>query len=299
MKRVKIGLALGSGSAKGWAHIGVIRALEEMGIRIDVVAGCSIGSLVGAAYASHRLDELEGWIRSFSYWDVVRMLDVSWHRGGFVQGNRIFKHLKQIIPITQIEECQRKFGTVATNLSLARELWFTEGDLHLAMRASCSIPGLFSPVHYRDYWVVDGGVVNPVPISLTRALGADVVIAVDLQRDTHLLPQTLANVKHLADLQVTIEPSQHWHERLSHRWSKMVKRNPILPPSAAEIMASTIQVLENRVKLTRMAGDPPDVLLQPDCEDISTLDFHRAEETIAAGRLAVEKQRLALSPLSE
>ncbi|WP_313361455.1 patatin-like phospholipase RssA, partial [Mixta calida] len=178
MRQVKIGLALGSGAAKGWAHIGVINALERAGIQVDVIAGCSVGALVGAASATGRLPLLEKWVRSFSYWDVIRLMDFSWRRGGLLRGNRVFNHIRRLMPDESIEQCHIRFGAVATNLSTGRELWLTEGDLHQALRASCSMPGLLPPVGHNGYWLVDGAVVNPVPISLTRALGADIVIAV-------------------------------------------------------------------------------------------------------------------------
>ena len=160
MRKIKIGLALGSGAARGWSHIGVIKALKHMGIDVDIVAGCSIGSLVGAAYACNKLPALEKWVCSFSYWDVLRLMDLSWRRGGLLRGERVFNQYRNVMPVEAIEQCTRRFATVATNLSTGRELWFTEGDLHLAVRASCSIPGLMSPVAHNGYWLVDGAVVN-------------------------------------------------------------------------------------------------------------------------------------------
>lgn len=298
MRTVKIGLALGAGAARGWSHIGVINALQRAGIKIDVVAGCSIGSLVGAAYACGKLPELEAWVRAFSYWDVLKLMDPSWRRGGLLRGERVFNHYRQILPDELFTDCQLKFGTVATNLSTGRELWFTEGDLHLAVRASCSMPGLMAPVAHNGYWLVDGAVVNPVPVSLTRALGADIVIAVDLQHDAHLMQQDLVSTN-MADNILEDEESDElrWHERLRERLAKMTARRTVVVPTAMEIMTTSIQVLENRLKRNRMAGDPPDVLIQPFCPQISTLDFHRAEAAIAAGQRAVEKKIDELLPL--
>lgn len=295
MRQVKIGLALGSGAAKGWAHIGVIEALERAGIRIDVVAGCSVGALVGAAYASHRLPLLADWVRGFSYWEVLRLMDFSWRRGGLLRGERVFNHVRRLLPHTHIEECGMPFGAVTTNLSTGRELWLTEGDLHRAIRASCSMPGLLSPVDWNGYWLVDGAVVNPVPISLTRALGADIVIAVDLQHDAHLMQQNLLTVTP----QTVKLPTENagWRDRLRQRLTGTGLKKINQTPGAMEIMTTSIQVLENRVKRNRMAGDPPDVLIQPFCPQISTLDFYRAQEAIDAGRLAVEKKMDELLPL--
>ncbi|HFZ8993224.1 TPA: patatin-like phospholipase RssA [Citrobacter freundii] len=297
MRKIKIGLALGSGAARGWSHIGVIKALKQMGIAIDVVAGCSIGSLVGAAYACNKLPELEQWVGSFSYWDVLRLMDLSWSRGGLLRGERVFSHYRKIMPVTDFNQCALRFGAVATNLSTGRELWFTEGDLHLAVRASCSMPGLMSPVAHNGYWLVDGAVVNPVPVSLTRAMGADIVIAVDLQHDAHLMQQDLLSFNVSREDNEEEDAALSWHKRLKERLSSMTTRRVVSAPTAMEIMTTSIQVLENRLKRNRMAGDPPDILIQPFCPQISTLDFHRASTAIAAGQLAVEKKIDELLPL--
>lgn len=298
MRTVKIGLALGSGAARGWAHIGVINALERAGIEIDIVAGCSIGSLVGAAYSCGRLSALESWVRAFKYWDVLRLMDVSWQRGGLLRGERVFNQYRQILPFTEFSHCEKHFGAVATNLSTGRELWFTSGDLHHAVRASCSMPGLMSPVAHNGYWLVDGAVVNPVPVSLTRALGADVVIAVDLQHDAHLMQQDLMSLNLTQNgTESAVGETLAWHKRLRSRLGRVTPKRPAAP-TAMEIMTTSIQVLENRLKRNRMAGDPPDILLQPVCPQISTLDFHRANDAIAAGQLAVEKKLDELMPLA-
>ncbi|ADO48321.1 patatin-like phospholipase RssA [[Enterobacter] lignolyticus] len=298
MRNLKIGLALGAGAARGWSHIGVIKALHKMGIDVDIVAGCSIGALVGAAYASDRLPVLEKWVCSFNSWDVLRLMDLSWRRGGLLRGERVFRQFRQVVPAQTIESCSRRFAAVSTNISTGRELWFTEGDLHLAVRASCSMPGLMAPVMHNGYWMVDGAVVNPVPVSLTRALGADIVIAVDLQHDAHLMQQDLLSVNLQPDmLSAENEDALSWPERFRARLGRMTSRRTAMTPTAMEIMTTSIQVLENRLKRNRMAGDPPDILLQPFCPQISTLDFHRAPAAIAAGQQAVDKKMDELLPL--
>ncbi|KFK94467.1 MULTISPECIES: patatin-like phospholipase RssA [unclassified Serratia (in: enterobacteria)] len=301
MRKIKIGLALGSGAAKGWAHIGVINALRKQGIEIDIVAGCSVGALVGAAFACHRLPSMEHWVRSFSYWDVIKLMDLTWQRGGLLRGERVFNTACQLLKIEDFADCALKFGAVTTNLSTGRELWMTKGDIQQAIRASCSIPGLLAPVWFEGYWLVDGGLVNPVPISLTRAMGADIVIAVDLQHDAHLMQQDLFSV-HKTNEDTNSDDVNNgvidnWRGRLRERINKVMLKKPNFTPTAMEIMSTSIQMLENRVKRTRMASDPPDVLIQPYCPQISTLDFHRAGEAIEAGRLAVEKQMDILAPL--
>ena len=295
MRKVKIGLALGSGAARGWSHIGVINALKRLGVDVDLVAGCSIGSLVGAAHACGKMPELETWVRSFSFWDVLRLMVLSWQRGGLLRGERVFNRFREIMPLDDFKHCQMPFGAVATNLSTGREIWFTEGDLHLAVRASCSMPGLMAPVPHNGYWLVDGGVVNPVPVSLTRAMGADIVIAVDLQHDAHLMQQDLMPIN--VQNEAADNDKLAWHERLRGRLGRVASQKLVSAPTAMEIMTTSIQVLENRLKRNRMAGDPPDILIQPFCPQISTLDFHRAEAAIAAGALAVEKKMDELLPL--
>lgn len=296
MRKIKIGLALGAGAAKGWAHIGVINALRKLGIEIDIIAGCSVGALVGSAFANHRLPALEHWVRSFSYWDVIKLMDLSWQRGGLLRGERVFNAVGQLLQTDNFADCSLKFGVVTTNLSTGRELWMTEGDLHLAVRASCSMPGLLAPVLFEGYWLVDGALVNPLPISLARAMGADLVIAVDLQHDAHLMQQSLFSVHSdpTENHQLTLGS---WRDRLRDRINKMMLKKTQLKPTAMEVMSTSIQMLENRVKRTRMASDPSDVLIQPYCPQISMLDFHRASEAIDAGKLAVEKQLDILMPL--
>jgi len=297
MRKVKIGLALGSGAAKGWAHIGVINALTRAGVEIDVVAGCSVGALIGAAYVNDKLPQMEKWVSAFRYWDVIRLMDLSWQRGGLLRGERVFNHVRQLITHNALESCGKPFGVVATNLSTGRELWLTEGDLHQAVRASCSMPGLLPPVGYNGYWLVDGAVVNPVPVSLTRALGADIVIAVDLQHDAHLMQQDLLSVTPQNSDEAVSAAALSWAKKIRQRLVGLTHRRATQTPGAMEIMSTSIQVLENRLKRNRMAGDPPDVLIQPFCPQISTLDFHRAKEAIEAGKAAVEKKMDELLPL--
>ena len=297
MRKVKIGLALGSGAAKGWAHIGVINALTRAGVEIDVVAGCSVGALVGAAYVNDKLPQMEKWVSAFRYWDVIRLMDLSWQRGGLLRGERVFNHVRQLITHNALESCGKPFGVVATNLSTGRELWLTEGDLHQAVRASCSMPGLLPPVGYNGYWLVDGAVVNPIPVSLTRALGADIVIAVDLQHDAHLMQQDLLSVTPQNSDEAVSAAALSWAKKIRQRLVGLTHRRATQTPGAMEIMSTSIQVLENRLKRNRMAGDPPDVLIQPFCPQISTLDFHRAKEAIEAGKAAVEKKMDELLPL--
>src|SRR3954469_1232092 len=178
-RKPRIGLALGSGSSRGWAHIGAIRALEERGIKIDLICGTSIGALVGAVYASGQLDELEQWVTSLVWSKVWRLMDFSL-KGGLIRGHRLFNLFRATFRDLEIGELATPFGAVATELNSGREIWLRSGKLLDVVRASCALPGLFTPVVHNGAVLVDGGLVNPVPVSMCRALGADLVIAVDL-----------------------------------------------------------------------------------------------------------------------
>lgn len=277
----RIGIALGSGSARGWAHIGVLRALEEAGIVPDVVSGTSIGALVGAAYASGRLDQLEEWVVAMDWWGVIRYMDLCW---GGVEGGRLMRELGARVEDVPIETLPKPFGAVATDLYTGREVWFQEGSLLEAVRASIALPGLFCPVRSGDSWLVDGGVVDPLPISLCRALGADQVIAVNLNGD--IVGRNFgARTK-----SPTPAPLLSW---LTTGLQSMLGSNqpPEGQPPASDdeapgifdVMASTIHIMQDRITRARMAGDPPDAVLAPRLAHLSLMDFDRATEIIAAG----------------
>ncbi|MCK4824684.1 patatin-like phospholipase family protein, partial [bacterium] len=180
---LRIGLALGSGSARGWAHIGVIKGLAEIGIEPDIVAGSSIGAFVGSAYASNQIDELEEWVSALTWKEMLNYIDLTVIGGGFVQGEKLFEFARKIVKYDTIESLPRRFGAVATDLETGREIWFQNGPLLDAVRASIALPGVLTPAKLNDRWLVDGGLSNPVPVSLCRAMGADVVIAVNLNGD--------------------------------------------------------------------------------------------------------------------
>ncbi|HEB80592.1 MAG TPA: patatin, partial [Chromatiales bacterium] len=181
--RSRIGVALGSGSARGWAHIGVLQALRRAGVEPDVVCGTSIGALIGGAYALGDLDALGDWVRGLTRRDVVRLLDVRLTGGGLIQGERLMRFFRSRSYDSPIEGLSKAFSAVATDLGTGREVWLGRGPLIDAVRASFALPGLFAPVRRDGHWLVDGALVNPVPISVCRALGAEVVIAVNLNGD--------------------------------------------------------------------------------------------------------------------
>ncbi|AVI68496.1 MULTISPECIES: patatin-like phospholipase RssA [Shewanella] len=295
-----VGIALGSGAAKGWAHIGVLNGLAAMGIKPDKVAGCSVGALVGAAYAHDHLPELEKWVRGFSSWDVLGLMDIRWRKGGLIGGDKVFDVLHARIGDVNIENLNRPFAAVATDLYSGQEIWFTEGDLRQAVRASCSMPGILAPVRQGERWLVDGAVVNPVPVSVSRAMGVDVVIAVDLygyhSGRIQVLPVNMTSqrtVQAEMDMPARQETGfmdlfargRDYVSNLTDKFSLGTKSNP----GMIAVMSQSMGILEQRHKRARLMGDPPDICIVPEVGNIGTMEFHRADEAIAAGEAAVEK----------
>jgi NTE family protein len=281
-----VGLALGSGSARGWAHIGVIRALEQAGIRPDLVCGTSIGALVAAAYAAGELDRFEGWAIGLRIKDVIGLMDVSLS-GGPLKGERLMDFFRRGFSDRPIEELTMPFAAVATSLHTGAEIWLRRGSTLDAVRASIALPGLFAPVRHEGSVLVDGGLVNPVPVSLARAMGADLVIAVDLGSDIlgrHLRadPPPEAPAGAVGD----------WMRKLQDRLGTLIPPQPPEEPrmpSLLDVLASSINIMQVRIARSRMAGEPPDLLVAPRLAHFRLLDFQRAKEAIEEGRRAVER----------
>lgn len=293
--RPRVGLALGSGSARGWAHVGVIRALEEAGIRPDLVCGTSIGALVGAAYAAGELDRFEAWLLDLRMTDVLAFLDVHLN-GGLIKGERLMEFFRRNFIDRPVEELGKPFGAVATALHTGAEVWLREGSTIDAVRASIALPALFSPVARNGQVLVDGGLVNPVPVSLARAMGADVVIAVDLNTDLlgrHLNePPRKAKPEEAPEAEPAGEVSE-WMRKLQENLSALMpereareERGPRLP-SMLDVVASSINIMQVRISRSRMAGEPPDAIVAPRLARLGLLDFHKAKEAMEEGRRAV------------
>lgn len=286
----RIGLALGSGSSRGWSHIGIIRALEEIGVRPHVVTGCSIGSIVGAAYAAGNLDSLADWVTSLRKRDVAGFFDINWRLNGVVDAPQLREFLGRHVAPEEatIEGLPLTYGSVATNLLNGREIWFTEGAVLDSVMASIALPGLFVPFRHDGHWVVDGGLVNPVPVSLCHALGAEIVIAVNLNGD--ILGKHLAKPKEIVEQ--TGGPFDNLWETLKDYSSNILPGNDEeSPPNLFDIIASSVNITQDRITRSRMAGDPPDVLLTPRLSHIGLLEFHRASEAIEQGHECVEMMR--------
>lgn len=294
---LRLGIALGSGSARGWAHIGVLRALEANGFAPQIIGGTSVGALVGAFYAAGHLKELEDWVRGLGRRDMLSMIDLSMGaNGGFIEGRRLHRFYTEQLADANIEDLPLRFGAVATTLRRGTEVWFQEGDLADAVCASTALPGLFRPFPGRADWLVDGGLVNPVPVSLCRALGADVVLAVNLNGDLvgrHLRKHAAAEgegvenddgwLRHIPD--ALREHASGWLGWIEDRSS----RDDSQPaPGVLEVIASSLNIMQDRITRGRMAGDPPEYLFAPRLAHIGLLEYHRADEAITIGERAVE-----------
>jgi NTE family protein len=299
-----IGIALGGGAARGWAHIGVLEALRERGVDPQVVSGASIGALVGAALAGGKLAELKAWVLELRRLDVLKLLDASLG-SGVIEGNRVMRAIEAILTDRDIRDLDRPFGAVATDLHRGRTVWLREGSTIAAVRASCALPGLLKPVRRDDAWLLDGGLVDPVPVTLCRMLGADVVIAVNLSPYRHRLPRPLpaSEERQPADTILQREEVsylgrvQHYVQGLFETGDIPIEREPAL----LDVMSSAINIMQERVARSRLAGDPPELEIVPDVQDIGLMDFHRAELAVQRGLEAVRhrgEEIARLLPLS-
>jgi len=302
--RPVIGLVLGSGAARGYAHIGVLQALTSRGIIPDIVVGTSMGALVGGCYVTDRLEALESWARSLTKRRIISYLDVRFGGSGLIGGGRLAKELHDSIGTTLIEDLPVRFAAIATEVGTGHEIWLTRGSLSLALRASYALPGVFPPVHVGKRWLVDGALVNPVPVSAARALGARIVIAVNLDADRFGRGATIAS--HGADpgdAHPVTPPgaTSNGFARLRSILGieRELKRELIAGaarPSFSTVMIESFNIMQDRLTRMRLAGDPPDIHITPRIGHVGWLDFHRAAETIEVGRVAAER---ALDSISE
>lgn len=292
----KVGLALGSGAARGWAHIGVIRALAEAGVEIECVAGTSIGSLVGAALALDRMDVLEEFARRLDWRQVLSLLDVVFPRSGLIDGEKLAEVFHGHVQGAAIEDMRMPYCAVATDLGRGCERLLDAGDVVSAIRASIAVPGVFTPARRGDEFLVDGGLVNPVPVSAVRKLGAKHVIAVDLNHDFTEKKMCAPLPAESPSREVDDRPAEEKRGNgldLPGKFKELsastlaqarqwFRKDPM--PNIFDVLTASINIMEAQITTVSLAIDPPDLLIQPRLGHIRFMDFHRADETIAEGR---------------
>ena len=300
---MKIGLALGSGSARGWAHIGVIQALEELGIRPDVICGTSVGALVGAACASGHLERLEARLRALTRLNTATYFTIGVAGGGLVNREKLHALFEECVadPEAAIEDLPIKYAAVATDMETGGEYWLRKGAVLQAVWASISLPGLFPPVHYHDRWLFDGGLVNPVPVSVCRALGADLVIAVNLNGEL-VGRHNAAKRRREWEKEREKEREREGEGDFVERIAATIRQHGLFPewparPSMFGTVACAIDIVQDRITRSRMAGDPPDAVLTPRLTHIGLLEFYKAEEAIEEGKACVERMRPVIDAL--
>ena len=287
--KVKIGLALGGGAARGWSHIGVMRVLARAGIVPDIIAGCSIGAVVGGCYAAGKLDELEDFALSLTKRRVMGLLDFHFTGSGLIAGGRLQKLLDQDLTDLRVETLPIRFCTIATELVTGHEIWLTKGPLVPAMRASYALPGIFDPVFLRGRWLMDGALVNPIPITAARALGADVVICVNLNSEVRARGTVIYDAGEGPEDEIAAEMDEQprrWGLFAQPRAKARPKRNA---PGMATVMIDAFNITQDRIARSRLAGYPPDVMISPKLARMGLFEFHRAAECIELGRQATER----------
>jgi NTE family protein len=297
-RRPIIGVALGAGAARGWSHIGVLLELTAHGIYPDVVAGTSIGAVVGGAYAAGKLKEIETFALGLTKKRVISLMDVSFSGVSFIGGERLRRELEQEFAGLRFEDLDKKFATVATEAGTGHEIWLTKGDVADAIRASYALPGIFEPVKINGRWLFDGALVNPIPVTLCRALGAEAVVAVNLVSDASFRGTTIHDP-------LSIEPALEKYNfgvpqagrtlrarilgGMGGNLRRLFGKREDGAPGIANAMMDAFNIAQGRISRSRLAGDPPDVLINARLGKVGLFDFHRAGELIALGREATRR----------
>jgi len=295
---------LGGGAARGFAHIGVIKTLLAKGYTPDIITGTSIGAVIGGCFAAGKLEEVERWGRGLTRRSLLGYLDVSFGGSGLLNGSKLSDKLAEAIGDVTIDELPLRYGAIATEIDTGHEIWITRGRLIDALRASYALPGMFPPVRLAERWLVDGALVNPVPVSVARALGARLVIAVNINTDLFGRGTAVPDLGSLPEPGSPSEPPIE--EEVASRGlfglfgaDRSAKRRILgtaSRPGLTTVMVEAFNIMQDRVTRARLAGDPPDIMISPRVGSIALFDFHRAQEAIALGAEAAER---ALEGLDE
>lgn len=287
-KKSGISLALGGGAARGWAHIGVLRALDEAGIEIAMIAGTSIGALVGGCYLAGKLDQLEEFARSLTRRRIFGLLDLHIGGSGLFGGMKLTARMQEHLDGMTFEDLPKPFVCVAAEIRTGHEIWISSGSLITAMRASYALPGVFEPVNCNKRILVDGALVNPVPVSVCRAYEQPLVVAVNLHYDLY---GRAAVIKHSAGSLVVEKDAPAGGRPEGDLNSKEARIGVV------GVMVEAFNIIQDRISRARLAGDPPDMSIQPKLGHIGLTEFHRADEAIRLGYEATKAQIGDLSRL--
>ncbi len=297
MPDCKVGLALGGGSARGWAHIGVLRVLNEAGIHPDIIAGTSIGAVVGGCYVAGELDALENFARELTRRKVLGFLDFNLSGSGLLHGQRLNEVLEARLKGVAIESLARKFVAVATEIGTGHETWLARGNIVDAIRASYALPGIFKPVCVDGRWLFDGALVNPIPVSVCRALGARYVIAVNVNTDVCGRGTVVSHLEALPPPDPMPEPLEEEGGLLARNRravKKLLQRQFFgrsdNGPGISRVMMEAFNIVQDRIARSRLAGDPPDAIIAPKLPAFGLFDFHRAEAMIQCGVTAAKRE---------
>ncbi len=286
-----IGLALGAGAARGWSHIGVLRELAAHDIKPDVIAGTSIGAVVAGCYAAGKLDQIEAFARTLTKRRVFTLMDLSFSGASLITGERLRSALEKELEDVEIEELPIPFAAVATQVGTGHEVWLQHGSLSLAIRASYALPGVFEPVRIGDRWLFDGALVNPVPVTVCRALGAEYVIAVNVTADTMYRARVIRDDPTALHQAAEAGPfgekaDASFVDRFLPRY---FDRQPGDAPNVATAMIDAFNIIQDRILRSRLAGDPPDATITARLEEVGMFDFHKADQLIHVGREATKR----------
>jgi NTE family protein len=304
---LRLGLALGGGAARGWAHIGVLQVLTENNIKPDIIVGTSIGAVVGGCYAAGKLDALEHFVRALTRSKVMGLLDFRLAGAGLIAGERLRRLLERDLSDTRIENLNPRFAAIATELKTGHEIWLTRGPIVEAMRASYALPGIFNPVRVAGRWLMDGALVNPIPITTARAMGAEMVICVNLngeaklrgtiiqahgeEKNTNEINAGIIQDETVRDASAALNPQpkkRHFFDPVREAAGKVLSREPKITdgPRMASVMIDAFNITQDRIARSRLAGDPPDLIITPKLAGISLFEFHKGAEAIELGRQA-------------
>lgn len=289
-RKLRFGIALGGGVARGWAHIGVLKALVDADLAPDIITGTSIGALVGGCFAAGKLKELEEFALSLTKRRILGLLDLSLSGAGLISGDRLKKLLDDHLHHITFEQLPLQFAAIATEYGTGHEVWLKKGDLIEAIRASYALPGVFTPVKVGEKWLMDGALVNPIPVTAARAMGADIVACVALNMDVKSRGVTIqAYVPHenAVNAAAAIISEGSLGGALS-LWRRLIGQKNGSPGLAA-VMIDAFNITQDRISRSRLAGDPPDIMIAPRLHHIGLFEFHRAQEAIKLGYEAVQR----------